>query len=169
MTTEKSTMSDQDLHVLSDLSIYNCVRFGPYTAVIYEDEEDVREVTNMDVAREAAQMAVGRHALGIQKGDRVIVMMVNCPEVIISYQAIARAGAVIIPVMPLLKAPEVRYIAENSAAKTIITSPILLPLLRGALADLSTMQHIICNGDVPGGGTAHAAPGIHAYRAVVKR
>jgi long-chain acyl-CoA synthetase len=168
MTTEKSTMSDQDLHVLSDLSIYNCVRFGPYTAMIYEDQEDVREFTNMDIAREAAQLAVGLHALGIQKGDRVIVMMVNCPEVIISYQAIARAGAVIIPVMPLLKAPEVRYIAENSAAKTIITSPILLPLLRGALADIPTMQHIICNGDVPGGGTAHAGPGIHAYRDVVK-
>jgi long-chain acyl-CoA synthetase len=167
MTTEKSTMSDQDLHVLSDLSIYNCVRFGPYTAVIYEDQEDVRELTNVDIAREAAQLAVGLHTLGIQKGDRVIVMMVNCPEVIISYQAIARAGAVIIPVMPLLKAPEVQYIAENSAAKAIITSPILLPLLRGALADITTMQHIICTGDTPESGTAHTGPSIHAYRDVV--
>lgn len=167
MTTEKSTMSDQDLHVLSDLSIYNCVRFGPYTAVIYEDQEDVREFTNMDIAREAAQLAVGLQKLGIQKGDRVIVMMVNCPEVIISYQAIARAGAVIIPVMPLLKAPEVQYIAENSAAKAVITSPILLPLLRGALANIPTMQHIICNGDVPEGDTAQAGPSIHAYRDVV--
>lgn len=167
MTTEKSTMSDQDLHVLSDLSIYNCVRFGPYTAVIYEDQEDVREFTNMDIAREAAQLAVGLQKLGIQKGDRVIVMMVNCPEVIISYQAIARAGAVIIPVMPLLKAPEVQYIAENSAAKAVITSPILLPLLRGALANIPTMQHIICNGEVPEGDTAQAGPSIHAYRDVV--
>jgi long-chain acyl-CoA synthetase len=167
MTTEKSTMSDQDLHVLSDLSIYNCARFGPYTAVIYEDQEDVREFTNMDIAREAAQLAIGLQKLGIQKGDRVIVMMVNCPEVIISYQAIARTGAVIIPVMPLLKAPEVQYIAENSAAKAVITSPILLPLLRDALADIPTMQHIICNGDVPEGGTAHAGPSMHAYRDVV--
>src|SRR5437879_1834849 len=167
MTTEKSTMSDQDLHVLSDLSIYNCVRFGPYTAVIYEDQEDVRELTNVDIAREAAQLAVGLHTLGIQKGDRVIVMMVNCPEVIISYQAIARSGAVIIPVMPLLKAPEVRYIAENSAAKAIITSPILLPLLRGALADITTMQHIICTDDIPGSDAAPAGPSIHAYRDVV--
>jgi long-chain acyl-CoA synthetase len=167
MTTEKSTMSDQDLHVLSDLSIYNCVRFGPYTAVIYEDQEDVRELTNVDIAREAAQLAVGLHTLGVQKGDRVIVMMVNCPEVIISYQAIARTGAVIIPVMPLLKAPEVRYIAENSAAKAIITSPILLPLLRGALADITTMQHIICTGDIPGSDAVHAGPSIHAYRDVV--
>lgn len=160
-------MSDQDLHVLSDLSIYNCARFGPYTAVIYEDQEDVRELTNMDIAREAAQLAIGLQKLGIQKGDRVIVMMVNCPEVIISYQAIARTGAVIIPVMPLLKAPEVRYIAENSAAKAIITSPILLPLLRSALADITTMQHIICTGDTPGSDAVHAGHSIHAYRDVV--
>jgi long-chain acyl-CoA synthetase len=167
MTTDKSTMSDQDLHVLSDLSIYNCVRFGPYTAIIYEDQDDVRKYTNMDIAREAAQLAVGLHKLGIQQGDRVIVMMVNCPEVIISYQAISRAGAAIIPVMPLLKGPEVRYIAENSAAKAIITSPILLPLLRGALANIPTMQHIICTGDVSVDEPTNSGPHIHAYRNVV--
>src|SRR2546429_114769 len=111
MTVEKPTMNDQDLHVLSDLSIYNCVRFGPYKAMIYEDQQDVREYTNIDIAREAAQLATGLQALGIKKGDRIIVMMLNCPEVLIAYQAIARAGALIIPVMPLLKAPEVHYIA----------------------------------------------------------
>ena len=124
MTVEKLTMNDQNLHVLSDLSIYNCVRFGPYKALIYEDQQDVREYTNLDIAREAAQLASGLQALGIEKGDRVIVMMLNCPEVIIAYQAIARAGAVIIPVMPLLKGPEVRYIAENSAAKAVITTGV---------------------------------------------
>src|SRR5436305_5067782 len=148
MTVEKSMMNDQDLHVLSDLSIYNCIRFGPYKAVIYEDQQDVREYTNMDIAREAAQLATGLQALEVKKGDRVIVMMLNCPEVIIAYQAIARAGAVIIPVMPLLKGPEVRYIADNSAAKAIITSPVLLPLLQSALTDLPSLRYIIPTGDV---------------------
>ncbi len=148
MTAEQPAMNDLDLHVLSDLSIYNCVRFGPYKALIYEDQQDVREYSNLDIAREAAQFAAGLQALGIEKGDRVIVMMLNCPEVIIAYQAIARAGAIIIPVMPLLKGPEVRYIAENSAAKAVITSPILLPLLRGALADVPTLQHIVATGNV---------------------
>jgi len=148
MTAEKPTMGDQDLHALSDLSIYNCVRFGPYKALIYEDQQDVREYSNMDIAREAAQLAQGLQILGVEKGDRVIVMMLNCPEVIIAYQAIARAGAVIIPVIPLLKGPEVRYIAENSAAKAVITSPVLLPLLRGALAGVPTVRHIISTEEV---------------------
>ena len=157
MTAEKSLMSDQNLHTLSDLSIYNCTRFGPYTAIIYEDHQDVREYTNMHIAREAAQLATGLQTLGIDKGDRVIVMMLNSPEVIISYQAIARAGAIIIPVLPLLKGPEVRYIAENSAAKAIITDSNLLPLLRNVLADVPTMQHIIYTG-------AREAERIHPAR-----
>ncbi len=144
---DNSGFSDADLHTLADLSIYNCRRFGPYTAIIYEDQGDVREYTNMDIAREAAQLAAGLQALGVQKGDRVIVMMINSPEVIIAYQAIARVGAIIIPVMPLLKAPEVRYIAENSAARAVITSLLLLSMVREALADVPTMQHIISTGN----------------------
>jgi long-chain acyl-CoA synthetase len=177
MTAEKPTMSDQDLRVLSDLSIYNCVRFGPYKALIYEDQQDVREYSNMDIAREAAQLAKGLQILGVEKGDRVIVMMLNCPEVIIAYQAIARAGAVIIPVIPLLKGPEVRYIAENSAAKAVITSPVLLPLLRGALAGVPTMRHIISTGEVGGRATQASTRDevsdelafytVHAYSDVV--
>src|SRR5437588_2719703 len=177
MTADKPTMNDQDLHVLSDLSIYNCVRFGPYKALIYEDQQDIREYTNMDIAREAAQLARGLQVSGIEKGDRVIVMMLNCPEVIIAYQAIARAGAVIIPVMPLLKGPEVRYIAENSAAKVVFTSPVLLPLLGSALAEVPTVQHIISTGNPEiQTTTAHSSGDvdsrsyvIHAYSDVVKQ
>src|SRR5437879_4107930 len=106
--TDKMQKDIEDLRFLYDLSIYNCLRYGPFTSLIYEDGEEVREYTNVEIAQEATQLAVGLRSLGIDKGDRVIVMMLNCPEVIISYQAIARAGAVIIPVLPLLKGAEVR-------------------------------------------------------------
>ena len=167
---DNSGFSHVDLRTLSDLSIYNCRRFGPYTAIIYEDRGNVREYTNMDIAREAAQLAAGLRALGVQKGDRVIVMMINSPEVIIAYQAIARAGAIIIPVMPLLKAPEVRYIAENSAARAVITSVLLLPMVCEALADVPIMQHIISTGNpadkfiAPENvGHHHASPSSHPH------
>jgi len=141
-------MNAQDLRVLPDLSIYSYLHFGSYPMVIYEDQQDVRRYTNVDITREAAQLGLGLQKLGIERGDRVIVMMLNCPEVIIAYQGIPRAGGIIIPVLPLLKAPEVHYIAENSGAKAIITSPVLVPMLRGALADVPTMQYIITTGEV---------------------
>src|SRR6266849_6033852 len=162
----------EDLRFLYDLSIYNCHTYGTFKSLIYEDAEEVHEYTNVEIAKEATQLAVGLRRLGIEKGDRVIVMMINCPEVIISYQAIARAGGIIIPVMPLLKGPEVRYIAENSAAKAVITSPILLPLLHSALAGIPSMQHIISTGTVESHeGEEHdtSTPHIHAYSDIVAK
>src|SRR5256886_12796819 len=146
MTDKTQTNDIENLQYLYDLSIYNCQKYGPFKSLIYEDGEEVHEYSNVEIAKEATQLAVGLRRLGIEKGDRVIVMMLNCPEVIISYQAIARAGAIIIPVLPLLKGPEVHYIAENSAAKAVITNAILLPVLRSALADVPTMQYIISTG-----------------------
>lgn len=174
MTGKIQKMEIEDLRFLYDLSLYNCLHYGTYKALIYEDQQEVREYTNVEIAREATQLAAGLRELGIEKGDRVMVMMLNCPEVIISYQAIARAGAVIIPVLPLLKGPEVHYIAENSRAKAIITGAMLLPLLQGTLADVPTMRHIISTGDV---GAQFIEPEsrktvlytIHAYTDVVAR
>src|SRR6266852_2338503 len=167
MTGKTRKMDIEDLRFLYDLSIYNCLQFGPFKALIYEDQENVREYTNVEIAKEATQLAAGLKMLGIEKGDRVIVMMLNCPEVIISYQAISRAGGVIIPVLPLLKGPEVHYIAENSAAKAVITSPILLPLLRNALANVSTMKHIISTGIEGEERDESRTHTLHAYKDIV--
>src|SRR6266568_4638723 len=167
MTDKTQTNDIENLQYLYDLSIYNCQKYGPFKSLIYEDAEEVCEYTNVEIAREATQLAVGLRRLGIEKGDRVIVMMLNCPEVIISYQAISRAGGVIIPVLPLLKGPEVHYIAENSAAKAVITSPILLPLLRNALADVPTMKHIISTGIEGEERDQSRTYTVHAYKDVV--
>ena len=167
MTDKTQTYDIEDLRFLYNLSIYNCRRYGPFKSLIYEDGEEVREYTNVEIAKEATQLAVGLRSLGIEKGDRVIVMMLNCPEVIISYQAIARAGAIIIPVLPLLKGPEIRYIAENSAAKAVITSPILLPLLHHALVDVPSMKHIISTGIESEERDETRSYAVHAYKDVV--
>src|SRR5436305_10495712 len=167
MTGKMQRKDIEDLRFLYDLSIYNCQKYGPFKSLIYEDGEEVHEYSNVEIAKEATQLAVGLRRLGIEKGDRVIVMMLNCPEVIISYQAIARAGAIIIPVLPLLKGPEVHYIAENSAAKAVITNPILLPLLRNALAGVSTLKHIISTGIEGEEHDESRAYTVHTYKDVV--
>jgi len=166
---EGKPMAMQDLRVLYDLSIYNCTCFGPYTQIIYEDlaKKDVREYTNIEIAREATAMAAGLQAMGIEQGDRVMVMMPNCPEVLLSYQAIERAGAIIIPVLPILKEQEIYYIAMNSGAKAIVTSALLLPLLRGALSSVPTMRYIISTGII--GEQEPGAPEVITYNQVVAK
>jgi len=168
---EERRMADQDLHLLYDLAIYNCSRFGPFRQFLYEDQQTVREYTNIEIAREATRLAGGLRAIGIEPGDRVLMMMPNRPEVVIGYQAIARAGAIIIPVLPLLKGPEVRFIAENSGAKAIFTSALLLPLLQNALADLPTMRYIISTDVTTSEETPQASgvPQVLAYNDIVAK
>lgn len=132
-----------NLRLLHDLSIFNCLTRDEYPALIYEDGITTRTYTNLEIAREANSLAAGLQKLGLQKGDRVIVTMLNSPEVVMAYQAISRIGGVIIPAMPLLKAPEIHYIATNSQARAVIASPILFPLLQVALKDATSVQHII--------------------------
>ena len=163
-------MTDQDLKVLYDLSIYNCNHFAPYTQIIYEDQQQTRSYTNVELAREATQLSESLRSLGVEKGDRVLVMMINSPEVLISYQALAKLGAVAIPVLPLLKGPEVHYIAQNSGAKAILTGALLLHLLRPALSGLPTMRYIISTGITEAQlANEQAVPQLLSYESILAR
>jgi long-chain acyl-CoA synthetase len=159
-----------DLHVLHELTNYNCLSRDEYTSLIYEDGTITRTYTNREIAREAAQLALGLQSLGIQQGDRVIVTALNCPEVVAAYQAIARVGGVIIPAMPLLKIPEIHYIIANSQARAIIASPILFPLLQEALKGLSSPPLLIgIDYGLPALPEISGDIEVHKYSAVVSR
>jgi long-chain acyl-CoA synthetase len=159
----------EDLHVLYDLARYNCDHFGEFPMLLYEDGQTTREYTNIALARAATQLAAGMRSLGIEPGDRVLVMIQNCPEVVLGYQAISRASGIIIPVLPLLKGPEVHFIAQNSGAKAILTSTLLLPLLQHALLDLPEMRYIICAGLDQSMPAEEGKPQVLAYKDVVAR
>jgi long-chain acyl-CoA synthetase len=96
-------------------------RHGEYVSLAFEG----RELTNVDQLRAANRLANALRRRGVGPDDRVIVMLPNCPEVLQSYAAITRLGAVVVPVVFLLGAAEVRHILEHSGARVLITSPDL--------------------------------------------
>jgi len=57
--------------------------------------------------------------LGIQRGDRVALVMPNIPQMAFVYYGVLRAGAVVVPLNPLLKGREVAYHLSNSGAKLV--------------------------------------------------
>jgi long-chain acyl-CoA synthetase len=81
----------------------------------------------------ATRVARGLQELGVGPGDRVVVIMANCPEVGIVYSAIWRAGGVATPVIFLVTAPELQHILSDSGAVAVVTSPELLPKVKEAL------------------------------------
>src|SRR6476659_9744759 len=60
-------------------------------------------------------------ATGLQRGDKVAVQLPNLPQFLFSYFGILKAGLVMVPLNPLLKAPEVAYHLKDSDAKLLIT------------------------------------------------
>jgi long-chain acyl-CoA synthetase len=112
---------------LAVLGEENVARFGEYVALEFEG----REITNVEQQRGAARVAHALRRLGVGVGDRVVVLLPNCPEVTQAYGGILRLGAVIVPVVFLLSAHEVRHILADSEAKVVITSSELASKVEG--------------------------------------
>ena len=75
------------------------------TFLIFRDET----VTFGQLESRAEALAASLHGLGIQPGDRVAVVMPSWPEFVISMFALAKLGAVLVPLNPRLTADDLRY------------------------------------------------------------
>ena len=77
------------------------------------------------------QYAAILHANGIKKGDCVMLVMMNCPEFIAAWFALARIGAVCMPVNVLAGDRELKVIADFTEAAAVITEPRYVALVTG--------------------------------------
>src|SRR5436309_13771989 len=93
-------------------------RLGDHEALIFEEQT----LRSSELRDRAHRVAAGLRELGIQPGDRVVVLMANCPEVLIAYNALWRAGAVMTPFVFLVSGSELRHIVTDSAAVAIVTT-----------------------------------------------
>ncbi|MFB7708875.1 long-chain fatty acid--CoA ligase [Streptomyces sp. NPDC056105] len=75
----------------------------------------------------SARVASWLSAEGVAPGDRVAIMLPNIPDFAVVYYGVLRAGAVVVPMNPLLKAGEIGYSAGDCAARTILTWGASLP------------------------------------------
>lgn len=95
----------------------NAARFPNKTCLIYEKDTFTYQELNK-LVNKAGNAFLG---LGIRKGDRVIISLLNNPEFVISLFALAKMGAIMVPVNYLLTATEEKVIWEDSEAGLIIT------------------------------------------------
>ena len=94
--------------------------------------------------RERTERAAGGFVeLGVRPGDRVVVLMANCPEVPMAYGGLWRAGAVVTPAIFLLPPEQIRHILTDSEAVAIVTTPEFVPTIREAAKGVETLRHLI--------------------------
>ena len=87
-----------------------------------------RAWTYAQFADDAARVAGGLAERGVSPGDRVIVHMENCPELLLAWFACAHLGAVCVNTNAASAGPELEYFAQMSGAAGAITQPQFEPL-----------------------------------------
>lgn len=107
------------------------------------------EVSYAEFARRARQAAQGLSRLGVSHGDKVALLLGNCPEFLTVFFACAALGAVAVPINPRLKAEEVQYILQNSDSVLLVIADTLLPVIAPALDGCPLLHHIVIVGAVP--------------------
>jgi long-chain acyl-CoA synthetase len=83
-------------------------------------------------------------SLGLEKGDRVAIMMPNVPQYPVAVAAILRAGLVVVNVNPLYTPRELEYQLKDSGAKAIVIIENFAVTLQKCLAETQIKHVVLC-------------------------
>ncbi len=138
---------------------YNCVDRhvdagrGDVVALIGESEDgEVRRLTYAELRREVDRIAAGLRVLGIRKGDPVAVFMPMVVEAVIAAYAIAKLGAIYMPIFSGFAPPAIAARLQDSGAKAVITADgglrrgskaMMKPAVDQAIVDGTRVRNVI--------------------------
>jgi long-chain acyl-CoA synthetase len=105
-----------------------------------------RRMTWREVAKQSAQIAAGLQKLGLQRGDRVAVLLGNRIEFVLTLFAAAHAGLVTVLLSTRQQKPEIAYVLTDCGAKLLIHEATLADRLPDA-ADVPDLKHRISVSD----------------------
>ncbi|WP_238367547.1 long-chain-fatty-acid--CoA ligase [Mesobacterium pallidum] len=133
-----------------------------------------RVLTYSDLLEKVEALAGWLQAHGVAKGDRVLLAMQNAPQFVISYYAIMRADAVVVPVNPMSRGGEIDWLVRDTGAKLAIIGTELaphwaeagLPLLGATYATMADPDYDL---PLPKGleGLTEPAPGTTGFNAAL--
>ncbi|KNZ69992.1 o-succinylbenzoate--CoA ligase [Thermincola ferriacetica] len=96
-----------------------------------------------ELDEQANKVANGLKRLGIGKGDRVGLLMLNSSYFVISYFAIVKLGAIVVPVNVMFKAEELIYQLNDAGVSALITAPLFMPLVTLAQPQIVSLKYIV--------------------------
>ncbi len=81
-----------------------------------------RQTHYAQLMSQAEAFAAYLQGLGVRPGDRVVLLMQNCPQLVIAHFGILRANAVVVPVNPMNRAEELKHYILDPEAKVAVTT-----------------------------------------------
>jgi long-chain acyl-CoA synthetase len=98
------------------------------------------------------RVAAGLAGLGVGRGDRVALLLPNCPQFVYAYMAAARLGAMAVPMNPILAPEEVAWIVEDSGSKVLIAVERTAPLALAMAERCACIEQVVVAAEeVPAG------------------
>ncbi len=91
---------------------------------------------------DANRMANALAGLGIRKGDRVALLMPNCPQFVISYYAALKLGAVVVAFNPLYSPREIEHQLNDCEARVIIVLSLFYRNV-AEVKDRTKLEHVV--------------------------
>jgi long-chain acyl-CoA synthetase len=103
-------------------------------------------LTYRQVAFQTDQIATSLRSFGIRKGERIGIFMTNCPEFVLAYFAILKAGAVVVAVNPLYTPPEIIHQVNDAGLITVFCALSLYDRIKMAQPETG-IRRVILTGD----------------------
>jgi long-chain acyl-CoA synthetase len=114
-----------------------------HAAVVHGDER----ISHAELADRVARLAHGLAARGVGAGDPVALVMRDTPAFVTSFMAVAGLGAVVVPLNPHYKEPELRFCLHDCGVRAVIADDDKAGLCRQLLAGRADPFEIIAAGD----------------------
>jgi len=96
-------------------------KWGNKTSLIFYG----KKINYRELKDQVDRFATALCDLGVKKGDKVALFLLNCPQFVIAYLGALRAGAIITPISPMYVSSEVKHQLEDSEAKDIVCQDLL--------------------------------------------
>jgi len=116
----------------------SALRFPDKNALVFMG----RAWSYREVLQAAEKIATHLAQCGVQRGDRVVLDMQNCPQLVITHFAILRLDAVVVPVNPMNRAEELKHYITDPDTKVAVTTADLAPELAQASEALPPEQRL---------------------------
>lgn len=116
-------------------------RFPHSTATVYYDGT----LSYRALRRQVNRFANALIALGVRKGDRVALLLPNCPQFVISYYGALKAGAVVVNLNPQSDPDELKHHLADSGARVLVGLGERREALLGLLEGVG-LEHLILTG-----------------------
>ena len=116
-------------------------------AIFYEDEQGNTEtITFWQLNKLTNQVANLLQDLGVQRGDRVGIVLPQCPEIAAAHLAIYKLGAIAVPMSMLYGPDSYQYIMNNCGMKAVIVDDSSANKIRQIQGVLEGLEHLIIRG-----------------------